>query len=144
MSNIKISFAFIFIIVITIFILYKVQFINQEADQYTNKEIVNTSKKVDDVPVIGTTLGLFDEKTALSKSNTTFNLANSNSFQPYISIQNRDTKENLFRLFFILDYQQQHIQYNKNQVNYIDVLLKPNEKRKINIKLKSLPFGEGP
>jgi hypothetical protein len=37
MSNIKISFAFI--IIITIFIVCKVQFMNQGADQNTNKEI---------------------------------------------------------------------------------------------------------
>ncbi|MDT3766397.1 hypothetical protein [Priestia filamentosa] len=117
---------------------------NIQDGQINNEESESSKEKnktSENVQPIGTTLGMFDKDTALSKSNTTFELKNGDSFDPYISIHNRDQKENMFRIFFILDYKQSYVQYNKRQVNYIDVLLESNEKKKLDIKLDDLSNG---
>ncbi|AAY60208.1 hypothetical protein I6G76_01780 (plasmid) [Bacillus cereus] len=90
---------------------------------------------------IGTTLGLFDDETAVNQLNNTFALKNMRSFSPQIYINNRDVKENTFRLFFVLDYQQSNVGYDNQNVNYIDVSLKANEEKKLEIKLNDLSEG---
>ncbi|WP_458413357.1 hypothetical protein ACNQFZ_00205 [Schinkia sp. CFF1] len=140
MKNMKIPFVLTIIIFIIIFIVYNIHFPNQQTTKNPNK-IHETVPETKNAPVVGTTLGLFDENTALSNLNTTFILNKRNSFQPSISIHNRDIKENLFRLLFVLDYEQADIQYNNNQVNYIDILLKPGEEKKVNIELNNLSNG---
>jgi len=88
----------------------------------------------------GTTLGLFDE-TALTKINETFKISETNGFTPTISIENRDIKDNVFRLFFIIDYKQFMFLYNERNIDYLDISLKPNETKRFDVKLNNLSEG---
>lgn len=89
---------------------------------------------------IGTTLGMQDE-TAMTQYNATYNISANTIFSPKLYIHNRDIKNNDFRLIFLLDYKQINITYNNQNVNYIDISMKPNEQKNIAIEVPSLKNG---
>ncbi|MEK1833605.1 hypothetical protein AAAC51_45800 [Priestia megaterium] len=86
---------------------------------------------------IGTMLGLTDN-TAVSHFNETFHLENGGSFKPTVDLYNKDIKNNKFRLLFILDYKSADVIYNSKTKSYIDLELKPNETKKLNITVPDL------
>jgi len=134
----KIKFPLLLILIFSIlFTGCNVQTNTQNKSESNSKEV----KSSETTTIAGTTLGLFDDKTSLNKLNSIFKIESKNSFSPQIDIHNRDTKENIFRLFFILDYEQSNVQYDNQHMNYIDILLKPNEKKELKIKLNNLSTG---
>ncbi|MFE7083407.1 hypothetical protein [Priestia megaterium] len=136
--NKKLKVSFVILSALLIFLLlYKTFYTegsNEDAD--VAKEV---STETNDTS-IGTMLGLTDN-TAVSHFNETFHLENGGSFKPTIDLYNKDIKNNKFRLLFILDYKSADVIYNSKTKSYIDLELKPNETKKLNITVPDLPDG---
>lgn len=89
---------------------------------------------------VSSTLGLFDES-ATSQLNIKHKINSNQKFTPRITIHNRNSYEDNYRLLVLLDYKQVDFKYKNKIINYIDIKTKPNEKRELNISIENLEPG---
>lgn len=99
----------------------------------------SSNNKINDLNK-GTVLGLFDESTIDNKQ-IFHNIEEGTNYTPTVKITNLYSTSNTYRLFVLLDYQQNDFIIDDKSNSHLDLHLEPNETKEINIELLDIKKG---
>jgi len=98
----------------------------------------NSSPKNEQPYSIGLSL---QDKSSINDKHLTFRIDENDIFKPTISIKNDIPQNQKYRMFFLVNYMQHSVTYDQKNINSIDLDLKKNEERSIEVEIPNLQSG---
>ncbi|NUJ08506.1 hypothetical protein [Bacillus paranthracis] len=100
----------------------------------------NTNLSTKNEQVYSIELSLQD-KSSINDKHLTFRIDENDIFKPTVSIKNDVPKDQRYRMFFLVNYMQHSVTYDQKNINFIDIDLKKNEERNIEVEIPNLQSG---